>query len=116
MHTLMIPLQELKNTYERHVIAEIVMQSKRTVERREGGIWVDHYLIAAGDLLTVLMGESKHNPAFLAIKHPERHCNRCGHSWTPRKNPPAKGCPKCNSLYWDKPRVRSKKTLGDIEK
>ena len=36
-------------------------------------------------------------------KLPERHCERCGHSWVPRKIR-CVACPKCNSPYWDKPR------------
>lgn len=34
----------------------------------------------------------------------EKHCLRCGHSWTARTAEPLY-CPKCKSPYWDKPRL-----------
>lgn len=34
-------------------------------------------------------------------------CNRCGHTWVPRRvDRPAKVCPSCHSMYWNKTRVR----------
>ena len=32
-------------------------------------------------------------------------CKRCGHQWKPR-NGGHKVCPKCNSPYWDRERVK----------
>lgn len=29
-------------------------------------------------------------------------CERCGHTWPPRKEEKPEVCPKCNSPYWDK--------------
>ena len=35
-------------------------------------------------------------------------CNRCGHQWVPiRPGHKPKGCPKCNSPYWDTERLRA---------
>ena len=33
-------------------------------------------------------------------------CERCGYRWVPRQNPDKepKVCPKCKSVYWNKPR------------
>ena len=32
-------------------------------------------------------------------------CKRCGHAWVPRnKDEEPRVCPKCKSLYWDRPR------------
>ena len=39
------------------------------------------------------------------------HCSRCGYSWFPRKPTPPKNCPDCNSPYWNKARVRKRKTV-----
>jgi DNA-directed RNA polymerase subunit RPC12/RpoP len=38
-------------------------------------------------------------------------CERCGHTWFPRKyNEATEGppilCPKCKSAYWDKPKLK----------
>lgn len=33
-------------------------------------------------------------------------CNRCGHSWIPRKTELPGTCPHCKSPYWNKERVR----------
>ncbi|MFX1537133.1 MAG: hypothetical protein ACFFDI_23220 [Promethearchaeota archaeon] len=32
-------------------------------------------------------------------------CMRCGHEWIPRTAKP-KHCPRCNSPYWNKPKVK----------
>lgn len=32
-------------------------------------------------------------------------CKRCGHKWATRMQP--NNCTKCNSPYWDKPRIRT---------
>ena len=37
---------------------------------------------------------------------PTLKCNRCNHSWHPRSSNEPKNCPKCNSPYWNKDRVR----------
>lgn len=39
-------------------------------------------------------------------------CNRCGHSWYPRKAELPKSCAnrKCGSPYWNKARVRPVKS------
>ena len=37
----------------------------------------------------------------------QRTCNRCGYTWWPRSTKRPSECPKCNSPYWDKPRVRT---------
>lgn len=42
-----------------------------------------------------------------ALTLPQCVCNRCGHRWWPRSAEIPKRCAKCNSPYWDKPRVRS---------
>jgi predicted Zn-ribbon and HTH transcriptional regulator len=31
-------------------------------------------------------------------------CNRCHHDWAARRPGIPKVCPKCKSLYWNKPR------------
>jgi len=36
-------------------------------------------------------------------------CKRCNHSWLPRTKKLPKVCPKCNSPYWNKKRVRNLK-------
>ena len=36
----------------------------------------------------------------------ELACNRCEHRWLPRAFKLPDRCPKCNSPYWNKPRVR----------
>lgn len=43
---------------------------------------------------------------------PRLVCQRCGHSWIPRKEVLPKTCPnkKCNSPYWNKPRSHSMTT------
>ncbi|MEM3122276.1 MAG: hypothetical protein QXH60_02435 [Candidatus Pacearchaeota archaeon] len=38
------------------------------------------------------------------IKVYECKCERCGHEWIPRKGGYPILCPKCKSLYWNKPR------------
>ena len=45
-------------------------------------------------------------------------CERCGHIWVPMSEDKPRGCPKCKSPYWDKPRSaewenRIKKKLID---
>ncbi len=38
-------------------------------------------------------------------------CLRCGYEWIPRKQGHAPQlCPKCRSAYWNKPRVRRRRT------
>lgn len=39
----------------------------------------------------------------------EVQCNRCGHKWIPRTFTLPDRCPKCNSPYWNKERVRKRK-------
>jgi len=33
-------------------------------------------------------------------------CNRCGYDWYPKTPDAPKRCPKCESPYWNRPRVR----------
>lgn len=33
-------------------------------------------------------------------------CLRCKHEWIPKTERPPKCCPRCNSPYWNKQRVR----------
>lgn len=40
---------------------------------------------------------------------PTLKCKRCGHTWIPRTNKEPRVCAKCNSVYWNKPYVRSDK-------
>ena len=40
------------------------------------------------------------------IELPTYTCTRCGHRWVPRTLNP-RHCARCNSPYWDKPRVRN---------
>jgi len=35
-------------------------------------------------------------------------CKRCNHNWLPRSEEKPMVCPKCNSPYWDKERVKKK--------
>jgi predicted Zn-ribbon and HTH transcriptional regulator len=39
---------------------------------------------------------------------PRLECNRCEYRWIPRTEQKPKRCPRCNSPYWDSPRVRVK--------
>ena len=39
---------------------------------------------------------------------PKEKCLRCGHEWVKRVNKP-KVCPKCQSAYWDVPRLSKDK-------
>lgn len=41
-------------------------------------------------------------------KLPTLTCQRCNHTWIPRKEHPIK-CPKCLSPYWNKPRKKEMK-------
>lgn len=34
------------------------------------------------------------------------YCNRCGYEWLAQLGKKPAHCAKCNSAYWDKPRVR----------
>ena len=34
-------------------------------------------------------------------------CLRCGHQWYPRRLELPKHCPKCNSPYWNRPKVKN---------
>ena len=45
----------------------------------------------------------------MTIELPTLTCNRCGHTWIPRKPQLPKNCPnpKCNSPYWNKERVKN---------
>lgn len=36
-------------------------------------------------------------------------CERCGHSWLPRKMTMPEICPKCNSALWHTPRTENLK-------
>ena len=40
------------------------------------------------------------------ISVPAYECIRCAHKWVPRSIKFPKACPKCNSPYWNTPRVR----------
>lgn len=31
-------------------------------------------------------------------------CERCGHTWTTKTDKLPGTCPKCKSIYWDRPR------------
>jgi len=44
---------------------------------------------------------------------PTLKCKRCGHTWIPRTNKEPRVCAKCNSIYWNKPYVRSDKVEKD---
>ena len=37
---------------------------------------------------------------------PSLHCKRCKHTWFPRSLKKPKVCPKCNSPYWNKERIK----------
>ena len=37
---------------------------------------------------------------------PTLNCLRCGHEWIPNRPVEPKVCPKCNSPYWNKPKVK----------
>jgi len=37
----------------------------------------------------------------MKIKIQKLHCERCGHTWTPRRDEVII-CPKCKSPYWNK--------------
>ena len=43
------------------------------------------------------------------IEVPHLECKRCGHKWIPRTPDYPKVCPKCNSPYWNKDRIRKAK-------
>jgi len=39
-------------------------------------------------------------------------CERCSHTWVPKKNPEKPTvCPKCKSPYWDRPRKSGGKRI-----
>jgi hypothetical protein len=40
---------------------------------------------------------------------PTLRCSRCEHAWHPRSQEMPERCPKCNSPYWNKPRVRNER-------
>ena len=46
------------------------------------------------------------------MKPQECECQRCGHKWILRI-PNPHWCPKCNSPYWNKARIRIRK--GNID-
>lgn len=37
---------------------------------------------------------------------PTLSCKRCGHKWIPRVAQEPKVCPKCNSPYWNRKRIK----------
>ena len=39
---------------------------------------------------------------------PKLKCERCGHSWVPRKSE-ITICPRCKSPYWNRPRKKEVK-------
>lgn len=45
----------------------------------------------------------------MKIDLPRLMCKRCGYSWFPRSENPPKVCPRCNSPYWDRDRIRKVK-------
>ena len=40
----------------------------------------------------------------MIIVLPHLSCQRCGHSWIPRRPQKPRVCPTCRSPYWDRPR------------
>lgn len=38
---------------------------------------------------------------------PSLYCKRCKHTWFPRSLKKPKVCPKCNSPYWNKERIKN---------
>jgi hypothetical protein len=42
-------------------------------------------------------------------------CERCGHDWIPRGEFEPKICPKCKSIYWDRPKRRQQAGAGRAE-
>ncbi len=36
----------------------------------------------------------------------KKKCLRCGYKWFPRSIKKPHNCPKCNSPYWDKKRIK----------
>ena len=45
---------------------------------------------------------------------PTLRCLRCQHQWFPRAVKQPDHCPKCNSPYWNRPRIiRKRKALSD---
>lgn len=48
------------------------------------------------------------------VKVPVYQCQRCGHEWMPRTPNYPKICPKCKSVYWDRP--PNKPNAGGLEK
>lgn len=53
---------------------------------------------------TIVCGDSQD----VLHKLPTLKCTRCKHTWIRRKETEPKTCPKCNSPYWNKKRVRPK--------
>ena len=50
------------------------------------------------------------NECMAKIKLDGYKCERCGHTWIPRKeNTEPLVCPKCKSPYWNKPRINKTK-------
>ena len=43
-------------------------------------------------------------------------CQRCNHSWKPRKKQKPRVCPSCKSAYWDTPTKKISKDFVDITK
>ncbi len=50
-------------------------------------------------------------PSITVVMTKRLHCQRCPHSWIPRKAE-VRICPKCKSAYWDRPKTEKK---GKIE-
>lgn len=44
----------------------------------------------------------------------ERFCQRCDHTWMPRKANIPDVCPKCRSYLWNKPRVIKQEKEDEI--
>ena len=42
------------------------------------------------------------------ITLPVWHCQRCEHTWIGRQQEKPQSCPKCRTVYWDKPRRQPK--------
>lgn len=42
-------------------------------------------------------------------------CERCDHEWVPRSEVAPRVCPKCKSPYWDRPRKKDEKVVGEEE-
>lgn len=44
----------------------------------------------------------------ITIKAHQCQCERCGHCWRTKTDKLPKFCPKCKTIYWNRPRRKAK--------